>query len=107
MLTSKIAEQLNSEMKEKQMVEVLQNIASKFEGKIVFTSSFGIEDQVITDYIFKNDIPIKIITLDTGRLFEETHKVFNRTIEKYNNPIYPYYPKNEDLEKFVYEKRSK
>ncbi|MGQ7870452.1 phosphoadenylyl-sulfate reductase [Sunxiuqinia sp. sy24] len=104
MVTIKTAEQLNAEFKEKEIVETLKALAEKFDGKVVFTTSFGIEDQVITDFIFKNDICIKVITLDTGRLFEETHKVYNRTLEKYQKPVQPLYPQNEELEKFVAEK---
>ncbi|MGC9331330.1 MAG: phosphoadenosine phosphosulfate reductase family protein [Bacteroidales bacterium] len=48
-----------------------------FPEKVVFTTSFGIEDQVITDVIFKHDLPVIVITLDTGRMFEETYKVFS------------------------------
>lgn len=104
MVTSKTAEELNIEYKEIDALETLRELALKFEGKIIFTTSFGIEDQVVTDLIFKNDIPVKVITLDTGRLFEETYKVYNRTLEKYQKPIYPYYPNNETLEAFVAEK---
>jgi phosphoadenosine phosphosulfate reductase len=104
MVNPEIAEKLNIEFQEKEIVETLQALALKFPGKIVFTTSFGIEDQVITDLIFKNDIPVKVITLDTGRLFEETYKVYNRTLEKYQKPIQPYYPNNETLEEFVAEK---
>lgn len=104
MVSSKTAEELNLKYTEKEAVETLKELASAYEGKVVFTTSFGIEDQVITDMIFKNDIDIKVVTLDTGRLFEETYKVYNRTIEKYQKQIQPYYPKNETLEEFVAEK---
>lgn len=103
-MSEKLTEQLNIEFKEKEIIEILRDLASRFEGKIVFTTSFGIEDQVITDMIFKNDIPVKVITLDTGRLFEETYKVYSRTLEQYNKPIYAYYPDAERMEKFVAEK---
>ncbi len=96
-----LAEQLNIEFKERGTVETLRELAARFEGKIVFTTSFGIEDQVVTDLIFSNDIPVKVITLDTGRLFEETYKVYSRTLEQYGKPIYAYYPNNEKLEEFV------
>lgn len=92
---------MNHEFKEKGTVEVLRGLASRFEGRIVFTTSFGIEDQVITDMIFKEEIPVKVVTLDTGRLFEETYKVYSRTLEQYQKPIYAYYPDAEQLEKFV------
>jgi len=100
----KLAEQLNVEFKGKESVEILRDLASRFEGKIVFTTSFGIEDQIITDMIFRNDIPVKVVTLDTGRLFEETYKVYNRTLEQYHKPIYAYYPNAGHLEEFVSEK---
>jgi len=103
-MREKLAEQLNIEFREKESVETLRELATRFEGKIVFTTSFGIEDQVVTDMIFRNDIPVKVITLDTGRLFEETYKVYSRTLEQYNKPIYAYYPDNENLEQFVAQK---
>ena len=37
--------------------------------------------------IFTNDIPVEIATLDTGRLFPETYKVFSETIKKYQKNI--------------------
>ena len=47
-------------------VEALRLLADQFPGQIVFSSSFGWEDQVITHMIFTNDIPIKVFTLETG-----------------------------------------
>jgi phosphoadenosine phosphosulfate reductase len=58
-------------------------LCSQFPGKVIFTTSFGLEDQVLTHLICSNHFPVKIVTLDTGRLFEETYKVFSRTIERY------------------------
>jgi phosphoadenosine phosphosulfate reductase len=71
---------------------------------VVFTTSFGIEDQVLTDIIFTNDIQIEIITLDTGRLFPETYKVFADTLKKYGKEIKVFFPDNESVEKMVTEK---
>jgi phosphoadenosine phosphosulfate reductase len=106
-MSKKLAEQLNvefNEFKEKENTKILRELTSRFKDKIVFTTSFGIEDQVVTDMIFRNDIPVKVITLDTGRLFEETYKVYSRTLEQYHKPIYTYYPNNERLEQFITEK---
>lgn len=95
---------LNEKSEGRPIEEVLRILVAEHEGKVVFTSSFGIEDQVITDYIFRNDIPVKVVTLDTGRLFEETYKTYNRTLEKYTKPIVPYFPKHEAVEKMLQEK---
>ena len=43
--------------------------------RIVFTTSFGIEDQAITHTIFAQELDIDVITLDTGLLVPETLEV--------------------------------
>ena len=88
----------------KSIVEQLKDFSSLFKGEIVFTTSFGIEDQVITDVIFKNRIPIKVATIDTGRQFPEVYKVFSETIQRYNQEIEVYFPDNKGVEKIVTEK---
>ena len=82
-------------------VAALSLLANRFPGQIVFSTSFGWEDQVITHMIFTNDLPIKVFTLETGRLFPETYYVWNRTMEMYEKPIHAYYPNHELLEKMV------
>jgi phosphoadenosine phosphosulfate reductase len=82
-------------------VEALRLLADIFPGKIIFSTSFGWEDQVITHMIFANKLPIKVFTLETGRLFPETYYVWNRTMEIYGQPIHAYYPKGELLEQMV------
>ena len=65
--------------------ETFAFLANEYKDKVVFSTSFGQEDQVITALIAKNDLPITIFTLDTGRLFQETYDVFHKTIKKYKN----------------------
>jgi phosphoadenosine phosphosulfate reductase len=76
-------------------------VASLFPEKVVFSSSLGQEDQVITDIIFKNNIPIKVFTIDTGRLFNETYELLDKTSARYKKTIQVYFPGSEDVEKFV------
>jgi len=83
------------------LVEALEMISDLFPGKVVFSSSLGQEDQVITDAIFKNDLPIKIFTLDTGRLFSESYELIERTTARYKKPIRVYFPEASDVEEFV------
>lgn len=85
----------------KQPAEALRVLTEIFPGRLIFTSSFGIEDQVITDIIAQNKLPIKIITLDTGRLFEETYKVMQKTREKYGNLIEYYFPESAEIEELL------
>jgi len=88
----------------KPIEEQLKILTLVFPAKVIFTTSFGIEDQVISHIIFENNIPVKVATLDTGRLFPETYKVFNETIKKYQKKIDIYFPDHEAVEKMVTEK---
>jgi phosphoadenosine phosphosulfate reductase len=83
------------------LVESIANIASAFYGKVVFSTSFSWEDQVIGYSIFKNNIPVDVFTLDTGRLFPETYTTWSRTLELYNSKITAYYPDASVLQEFV------
>jgi len=82
----------------------LKKLVSLFPEKVIFTTSLGIEDQVITHKLFSNNIDVKVITLDTGRLFPQTYDVFSNTIIKYNKKISVYFPEYESVEKMVTEK---
>ena len=97
-------DQLIKEIHDLEVVDKLKYLAAKYEEKIVFSTSFGWEDQVITHLIFSNNIPIKIFTLDTGRLFSETYYVWNRTVEMYGKPIHTYYPQTDAVENLVSQK---
>src|SRR4030095_16173678 len=84
--------------------EALEIISGLFHGKVVFSSSLGQEDQVITDAILKNNLAIKIFTLDTGRLFNETYELLERTNARYKTSIEVYFPDARDVEEFVSKK---
>ena len=81
--------------------ETLTFLANEYEGKVVFSTSFGQEDQVITALIANNDLPITIFTLDTGRLFQETYDVFHKTQKKYKKEIKVYFPEASAVEKLL------
>jgi len=98
---SALAEHIKQETAGLNPVEALTQLSDIFHGEIVFSTSFGWEDQVITHMIFANNLPIKVFTLETGRLFPETYYVWNRTMEIYGKPIHAYYPKTELVEQMV------
>ena len=86
------------------VVELLQKISTEYGDRVAFSTSLSWEDQVITHHIFSNNLPIRVFTLDTGRLFPETYGVLNRTIDRYKNKIEVFSPKNEGVENMVTEK---
>jgi phosphoadenosine phosphosulfate reductase len=79
-------------------------LISLFPETTIFTTSFGIEDQVITHKIYSNNLNIKVATLDTGRLFHQTYDVFSNTNSRYRKKITVYIPDFQDVEKMVSEK---
>lgn len=92
------------ELAGKSAVEVIQHITATFPQGVVFSSSFGVEDQVITDIIARNSIPVQIFTIDTGRLFSETIELQRRTSDQYKVPIKTYVPDAASLERLLEEK---
>ncbi|HMH33092.1 MAG TPA: phosphoadenylyl-sulfate reductase [Puia sp.] len=95
---------LLDQLKDKTMTGAIQLLVNQFPNKVTFSTSFSMEDQVITDTILRHDIAASLFTLDTGRLFAETYSVWTSTNEKYAARIQAYYPKSDLLESFVGEK---
>ena len=87
-----------------EVFDIMQMLCKDYTDKVVFSSSFGLEDQVISHIIFSNLLPVKVFTLDTGRMFAETYATHSRTIEKYNKKIEVFFPESTDIEKLITEK---
>lgn len=66
---------------------------------VALSSSLGVEDQVLTDMIFKVNKNSRVFTLDTGRLHSETYKVMDETNLKYGVKLEVFFPKFDDVEK--------
>ena len=84
-------------------VSRLQALRAALSGRIVFTTSLGLEDQVITHLIAGAKLDIEIVTLDTGRMFPESYTLWRDTEAKYGVAIRPYYPRGATLERLVSE----
>lgn len=78
--------------------ETLVFLANEYKEKVIFSTSFGQEDQVITALIATNELPITVFTLDTGRLFQETYDVFHKTVKKYKVDIQTFFPETSQVE---------
>jgi phosphoadenosine phosphosulfate reductase len=65
--------------------EAVQQSLEKFgAARIALASSFGAEDQVLTDMLVRINPAARIFTLDTGRVFQETYDTMQRTMERYH-----------------------
>ena len=97
-----LIDQLNEKASKMTPEQIIRLSHKEFKGKLVFATSLGEEDQVITDLISKVSYDIEIFTLDTGRLFQETYELFSKTQKKYSMPFKVYYPDNEAVEDMVH-----
>lgn len=70
-------------------------------GRAVFTTSLGIEDQVITAAIGTHRLPVEVATLETGRLFAETVNLIHETEERYDIAIKRFYPAQDDIDAYA------
>lgn len=84
--------QLSEIFKTLPIEEALGQTASLFPGRVKFSSSVGQEDQVLTDIIGRNKIPITIFTIDTGRLFNEVYETLEKTAARYKIGVDVYFP---------------
>jgi len=79
----------------------LARAAEHHAGRIVQASSLGAEDQVLTDLIAKDRLPIAVATLDTGMLHGETLLLIDDIRERYDIRIERYRPVHEAVIAFV------
>ena len=70
-------------------------------GRAVFTTSLGIEDQVITAAIGTERLPVDVVTLETGRLFKETVDLIDETEGQYGISITRYHPVQGDIDAYA------
>jgi phosphoadenosine phosphosulfate reductase len=91
---------LNQKFKNQSWQENLKEIAQLFDNA-TFSTSFSLEDQIITHFIDKNKLPIEVFTLDTGRLFKETYDVWQKTLDIYSLKIQAFYPDANAIGEFV------
>ena len=80
----------------------LERIATDF-APAVFASSLAAEDMVLTDLILRAKLPIKIFTLETGRLHAETLGVLDAIRSTYGVDLTQYKPEPAALETYVRE----
>jgi sulfate adenylyltransferase large subunit/phosphoadenylyl-sulfate reductase (thioredoxin) len=74
---------------------------SEIAGRLAFTTSFGLEDQVILHMICEAGLDVDLVTLDTGRLFPQTYTAWEETEARYGRRIRAIYPRHDALEALV------
>lgn len=86
--------------KRAQVLALLQAASAEFKA-ITFANSYGAEDMVLTDIIAKENLPIEIFSLDTGRLPAETYTLMGEVESAYNTKPLVFFPRHEAVEEYV------
>ncbi|MEK7474186.1 MAG: phosphoadenylyl-sulfate reductase [Candidatus Coatesbacteria bacterium] len=81
--------------------EILGWAVAAFPGRVGFSSSLGLEDQVLADMIAARALPVRAFTLDTGRLFPETLDLLARTEARYGLGMRVFLPDAVEVEALV------
>lgn len=92
---------LNAALGSVDIPDRLARVAAAAKGPVVFTTSFGLEDQVLTHFLAMAKLPVIFATLDTGRLFPAVYALWQQTEERYGILIRPYFPRHEAVELYV------
>jgi len=103
-LNDQLKEQLrqwNEELKKKSALGVVGYFLDHFGERIVLSTSLGVEDQVLTEMVVRQNPEAKIFTLDTGRLFPETYELIARTNKHFGIRIRTYFPDHKKVEEMV------
>ena len=72
--------------------EIVRWAMEEYGERLVLASSFGAEDVVLIDMTSRVGRPIRVVTLDTGRLHQETYTVMDAVRDRYNLEIEVYSP---------------
>lgn len=81
--------------------QVLELLCTRYPNQVAFSTSLGQEDQVLTDIIFRCNLPVRVFTLDTGRLFKETYELIQVTEAKYGKRVEVLFPDAKEVERLV------
>lgn len=90
---------MNENFEKMSAEELIKWAVEKYGDKVALASSFGAEDVVLIALLTKINPKIKIFTLDTGRLNQETYEVMDAVREKYGITFEIYFPPQEKVEK--------
>lgn len=81
--------------------QVLRWAFQEFHPRLALITSFQIDGMVLLDMAWRINPEVRVITLDTGRLPEETYELMEEVRGQYGINIEVYYPNTQEVEKLV------
>ena len=96
-----VANDLSGLLIDSGLADRIRLLEGEIAGRIVFTTSFGLEDQALTHALRDAGSRAEIVTLDTGRLFPETYDTWAETEAAFDIRIRAYAPERQAEEDYV------
>ena len=94
---------LNAQFEKSEPQEVLRWGLKRFGSQMALSSSFGAEDVVLIDMLWRLDHKARVFTLDTLRLPTETYQLMDLIKARYNIQVETYYPNLDSVATMVQE----
>jgi phosphoadenosine phosphosulfate reductase len=85
----------------KSLTDRIREMRRRIEGRIVFSTNLGLEDQAILHAVAESGADIDVFTLDTGRLFPEVLETVELSELRYGMRIRLVAPKASEVEALV------
>lgn len=83
--------------------EILRTVTDMYGNRVALASSFGAEDQALTHMLWAVYPAIRVFTLDTGRLNQETYDVMQKTRDTYGISVEITFPDSDAVTQMVTE----
>jgi len=73
----------------------------RFHPRLALSNSLQTEDMVVLDIAWRIQPSVRVFTLDTGRLHQETYEMMDRVREKYTSSLEILFPDSAQVEEMV------
>ncbi|PIQ31561.1 MAG: phosphoadenylyl-sulfate reductase [Zetaproteobacteria bacterium CG_4_9_14_3_um_filter_49_83] len=83
---------------------MLRQAKQKHGDKIVYACSMGLQGMVLIDLIAKHELGIRVVTLDTGRLPQQTYDLIDVIRKRYHIELDVRFPDAEEVQDMVRER---
>lgn len=103
-LSAQQSEQFAAEFETKSAEQVLAWALQKFHPRVALSNSLQSEDMVVLDIAWRIQPAVRVFTLDTGRLPQETYDMMDRVREHYGIQLEVLFPNAEDVQGMVQSK---
>ena len=95
---------INDRLQGKPPEEILRWAVDTYAPELAMASSFGAEDVALIDIFSQHGLKIRVFTLDTGRLHDETYALMEQIRIRYDLTIESYFPERDAVELLEREK---